>query len=85
MECDIIMAVLIDKRTDVAPRVQEILTEYGCIIDSRLGLHNVRECAEEGLIILHLCGEEEQITELEEKLSVLEGVAVNKMGIGFDT
>ena len=84
MECNVIMSILIDKRTNVAPDVQEILTDYGCIIDSRLGLHNVRDCAEEGLIILHLCGDEEQISELENKLNELDRVSINKMKIGFE-
>ncbi|MFW6387020.1 MAG: hypothetical protein ACOCZM_03500 [Bacillota bacterium] len=83
MDCKTIMAILLDKRTDIAPDVQEVLTDYGCIINSRLGLHSVNECADEGLIILHLCGEEEQISELEAKLNGFERVAVNRMKIGF--
>jgi len=84
MECNVIMSILIDMRTNVAPDVQEILTDYGCIIDSRLGLHNVRDCAEEGLIILHLCGDENQVNELENKLNELDRVSINKMKIGFE-
>jgi len=30
------MSILVDKRTNVATDVQEILTYYGCIIDYRL-------------------------------------------------
>lgn len=84
MSCDQIMAVLVDKRTDVAPEVQDVLTDYGCIIDSRLGLHQVKDCSDEGLIILHLCGSEEQIEELQSELEEFAGVVVNKMKISFD-
>ena len=84
MKCDMIMAVLVDKRTDVAPRVQEILTGYGCIIDTRLGLHKIQDCADEGLIVLHLCGEKAQIEELEKELKALDRVGVNKMKVSFD-
>ena len=84
MKCNMIMAVLIDKRTDVAPKVQKILTEYGCIIDTRLGLHQIQDCADEGLIVLHLCGEKEQIEELEKELKALDRVGVNKMKVSFD-
>jgi hypothetical protein len=32
-----IMAVLIDKRTDAAPEVQKVLTDYGCLFLPVLG------------------------------------------------
>lgn len=82
--CSTIMAVLIDKRTDAAPTVQEILTKYGCIISSRIGLHQTGECAEEGLIILHLCGEDEKIDKLQQELTEVYRVKVKKMEIRFD-
>ncbi len=82
--CSTIMAVLLDKRTDAAPTVQEILTKHGCIISSRIGLHQVTECIEEGLIILHLCGSIEEVDKLEKELSAIHRVKVQKMKISFD-
>ncbi|MFW6264788.1 MAG: hypothetical protein ACOC3B_01635 [Bacillota bacterium] len=79
-----IMAILIDKRTDAAPTVQEILTKHGCIIASRIGLHQTGECAEEGLIILHLSGSQEEITNLEDELNSVHRVKVEKMVVQFD-
>lgn len=84
MDCSTIMAVLLDKRTDAAPRVQKILTDYGCIISSRIGLHQVNDCSEDGLIILHLCGEEKEVEELESKLEKVNRVNVKKMKVSFD-
>ncbi len=34
-----IMAIKISPRNEIAPNVQEILTRNGCIIKTRLGLH----------------------------------------------
>ena len=36
-----IMAVTIDPRSVHAPQAQTVLTKHGCIIKTRLGLHEV--------------------------------------------
>lgn len=82
--CTTVMAVLIDKRTDAAPTVQEVLTKHGCIISTRIGMHQVGECAEEGLVILHLCGNDQDIENLENDLKGIHRVQVKKMKIAFD-
>lgn len=84
MDCSTVMAILIDKRTDAAPTVQEILTKNGCIIDARIGLHHVGDYSEEGLIILNLCGSEEEITKLETELQTVHRVKAEKMKVSFD-
>lgn len=81
MASNFIMTVILDKRSDIAPDVQQILTEYGCIISARIGLHQVDNCTEDGLIILHLRGENGEINELETKLKAIEKVRVKKMEI----
>lgn len=40
---DVIMAVIIDKRSTAAPTVQQILTTYGDIINFRLGFHDLHQ------------------------------------------
>ena len=75
------MAILINKRSESAPRVQEILTKFGCIIRVRLGVHEVDSCSEEGLVLLQLCGDKAQIKDLEEELSSLNLVRVKKMDL----
>lgn len=70
-----IMTVLVNHRRDTAKDVQSLLTEYGCNIKVRLGLHEaVNVCAEDGLLVLQLIGEKEKIQELLEKLNALDGV-----------
>ena len=81
MSCDTVMAILINKRSESAPRVQEILTKFGCIIRVRLGVHEVDSCSEEGLVLLQLCGDKAQIKDLEEELSSLNLVRVKKMDL----
>jgi metal-responsive CopG/Arc/MetJ family transcriptional regulator len=73
-----IMAVLVNYRSKKAGEIQNILTEYGCIIKVRLGLHEAGNvCSEEGLIILQLEGEKAQIAAFQNALNSLEGVKAN--------
>ncbi|MBS3969314.1 MAG: hypothetical protein KGZ94_04260 [Clostridia bacterium] len=84
MKCNCVMAILIDKRTGSAVKVQELLTRYGCIISVRLGLHETKNCAEEGMIILSLFGEKKEIEKLENQLNMLERVKAKTMELTFD-
>ena len=72
-----VMVVLISRRNDAASRVQAILTGWGCLIKTRLGIHEgVQDnCTENGLLFLDLVGDEEKLCELERKLNVLDGVS----------
>ena len=78
-----ILTVLISKRKDAAVNVQKILTGWGCIIKTRLGLHDgvMEICSEEGLLILELVGKDEEKKELTRKLSLLKGVAVKSIDL----
>jgi hypothetical protein len=78
------MAVLVDKRTDAAPKVQEILTDNGCIIETRLGLHeSIDQCSEEGLILLTLSGSQAEIEDLKDQLNSIHRVEVDMMQLSF--
>jgi hypothetical protein len=73
-----ILAVLLGKRKNTAVNVQKILTGWGCVIKTRLGIHDgVNDnCSDEGLLIMELVGSEEQNEELARKLEVLDDVSV---------
>ena len=73
-----ILIVLIGHRTGSAVKVQRILTEMGCIIKTRLGIHedSTKECADIGLIILELTGSAEEKQNLVKKLEALSEVKV---------
>lgn len=82
----IILGVHITSRQVNAVKVQELLTEYGCNIKTRVGLHHVHDdfCSTSGLMLLHMCGDENVCLELGEKLSRIEGISVQKMVFKHD-
>jgi hypothetical protein len=71
-----ILLVLIGKRQEAAVNVQKVLTGWGCIIKTRLGIHDgiLDNCSDEGILILELYGTKEQKEELARKIAVLPGV-----------
>ena len=78
-----ILVVVIDKRRATAPEVQKILTTFGCIIKTRLGIHDgvVDKCSDHGLLILELVGNKKDRKELGKKLGLLPGVKTKSIHI----
>ncbi len=76
-----ILGIRIQNRSQQAENVQHLLTEYGCSIKTRLGLHEVTDdhCSVNGLVLLELTGNPDEMDNLENKLLALEGVDVRKM------
>lgn len=72
----VILLVLVGKRKDAAVNLQKVLTAWGCIIKTRLGIHDgvLENCSEKGLLILELCGSDDQNQELARKIAVIKGV-----------
>jgi len=81
-----VMAILIDNREKNATSIQELLTEYGCFIKTRLGLHEgvPQYCSNSGLIILELVDDEKKHEELKEKLNQIPGVKADLMRLSFN-
>ncbi len=76
MACYNVMSVLTNKRVQNVNEMQRVLTESGCIIKTRLGIHDAGEdfCSNEGLIILHLVGSDYEIASLEQDLNKIPGI-----------
>lgn len=76
MNCLQIMVVSVAQRESTATKVQGVLTEFGCSIRTRLGLHDQSDgvCSERGILVLQLCSTEETSKALESKLNGIEGV-----------
>ena len=72
-----ILLILIGKRKEEAVKVQQILNGWGCLIKTRLGIHDgvLDNCSDTGLVILELVGTDEQKQELARKVAVLPGVS----------
>ncbi len=78
MECQSIVAVHLKNRTGDAPDVQEVFTDYGGIIQVRVGIH-ADHPTEEGLILLHVRGEEDEARRLVDSLNDMEDVRAQMM------
>jgi hypothetical protein len=72
-----ILIVLIGKRKEAAVQVQKVLTGWGCMIKTRLGIHDgvMENCSDQGLLILELAGDRKQMTELARKVALINGVS----------
>lgn len=81
MEKTIVMGIRISDRESDASNVQKILTDYGCIIKTRIGLHEATNvCSTSGLIILEFVkGKEDEIEKLKEQLGNISSVIVKTM------
>jgi len=79
------MVILVGKRKDSAVNVQKILTGWGCLIKTRLGIHDgvLANCTETGMIILELVGEEDKKDELFRKISLLADVNAKMVKISL--
>ncbi len=76
-----ILGVHLDNRIKEATDVQNLLTQYGCNIKTRIGLHEVAGdfCAGYGLILLEMVGDQKIVDELSAKLDAIKGVEVKQM------
>jgi hypothetical protein len=81
-----ILVILVGNRKESAVKVQQILTGWGCIIKTRLGIHDgvLDNCSDEGLLILELHGTQDQKNELTRKVAVLPGVSSKLVELSVD-
>lgn len=72
-----ILLILIGNRKESAVIVQKILTGWGCLIKTRLGIHDgvLDECSDSGLLILEIVGDKKKHKEMARKLSLVKGVS----------
>lgn len=80
----IIMGISISSRNEDAVKVQKLLSEYGCYIKTRLGLHNATDdrthCSDDGLILLEFIQDgDAEANELKSKLEQLGSITTKIM------
>ncbi len=61
MKRTVVVAVL-KKRRSAAVNFQKVLTDFGCIVKTRLGIHDgvLDKCSDTGLIILEIVGSDKE-------------------------
>jgi hypothetical protein len=74
-----ILGLIVPHRDELAPEVQKLLSTYGCIIRTRLGVNEVYFGEPAGLIILELSGDANQAVSLERSLREIEDIAVGRI------
>ncbi len=76
-----IIGVLLSDRVGTATEVQQVFTDFGCNIKTRIGLHDAGNstCDPSGLILLEVFGDEAQLVEMESKLGQITGVKTQRM------
>ncbi|HOT51299.1 MAG TPA: hypothetical protein P5318_02565 [Candidatus Hydrogenedentes bacterium] len=80
MNKHIILGVHITDRLRKVAEVQQLFSQYGCNIKTRLGLHEVENvCSPNGIVLLEMYGDEAVCFELADKLAAIDGIEVKKM------
>jgi hypothetical protein len=83
MEKHVILGVHVTDRLENALPVQQVLTEYGCHIKTRMGLHEVGGeglcCSKNGLLLIEFIGGEDAADAMMGKLETIHGIDVQKM------
>ncbi len=79
--CSAVVAITQDNRVETASSVQDILTNYGCHIRVRLGLHDADhdQCTNSGIILLQMCADQKVIAEFEQELNRVPNVKTKYM------
>ena len=82
----VILGIHVTDRLKDAVPVQQVFSEYGCNIKTRVGLHDVGEevCSPSGLVLIEFYGSEADADTMAGRLNAVEGVAVKKMVFGHD-
>lgn len=81
VECDgvTLLGALVPRRDDLGIQVQTLLTTYGCVIRTRLGVNEVYFGEPAGLIILEMAGDRTQFASLERALREIEEIAIGRI------
>ena len=82
MKKESIMVIRASKRRENVESLQKVLTEYGCNIKMRLGLHEAGDvCSDEGLIILQLIDHDGEVDSFKKALKKLDGIRYDTIEI----
>ena len=76
-----IFGIRLSDRIKNSTQLQNLLTDYGCIIKTRIGLHDTScgVCSPYGIILLEVINDEERIEGMINELQKVQGVKFNIM------
>ena len=80
------LLIVINKRKNDSVKVQQVLTEWGCLIKTRLGLHadTLDNCSEIGTIFIELVGDTDKHKELAALLGKMSGLSAKLVQMEVD-
>jgi hypothetical protein len=86
MERITVLGVLLANRTSTSQKFQEIISKHGCQIKTRIGLHTVADnkCSIDGVILLEVIGNDEEVECLKADIETIPGAEVQKMVFNFN-
>jgi len=75
-----IIGLRVKNRNNSATKIQKILTKYGCIINTRLGLHDKSQdcCSSLGLILLEII-DDTNANNIIQELEKIKDIELQKM------
>ena len=81
MDRTVILGIKLAHRTNTSTLFQEVITRHGCNIKTRIGLHQVSEnkCSPDGVILLEILGEDDEVESLENEIRAIPHAEVQKM------
>ncbi|MDD5348207.1 MAG: hypothetical protein PHT59_06310 [Candidatus Omnitrophica bacterium] len=80
-----LLIILMRTRRQSAVRVQKVLTDFGCMIKTRLGIHDgvLDRCSDVGLVLLEIVGPKQEKRKLDRKLKAIAGVKTKLVDISL--
>lgn len=81
MDKHIVVGIHVTERVKHAGEVQKVLTDFGCQIKTRVGLHEANDavCSPNGMILLEMLDDEAQVGAMVAQLNAVEGIEVQQM------
>ena len=76
-----IIGIKLEERLENSLKFQKILSNFGCEIRTRLGLHNNENncCTNWGIIILEFVGDKDALNKFEKEILSIEGIKLGKI------
>ena len=77
----VIIGIHVTDRVKKATSIQEVLTNYGCSIRTRLGLHDTGQefCSPSGVLLLEFVGSDSELATMKGQLAEIAGIEVQTM------